>query len=275
MANNLPLFIDPETLSQVADESNTQIVAVEGEAEFAAGHIPGAARIDLGRIVAAQAPIHGLLPDAQAIAEALSDAGLRNDATIIAYDRSGDAQAARFVYTLAAMGHQQFGLLDGGLEAWLQSGLGTESGPAHHAPTDFQVSRSPETIANRDWIESHLDNDTMRALDVRSADEYAGRDVRSARGGHVPGAAHLDWQDLKDSNGRLKPAADIEALLTARGLSPDQEIVTYCQSHMRSSYAYLVLRALGYQHVRGYPGAWSDWGNCDDTPVESGDPARG
>lgn len=274
MAYEPPLFIDPQTLNQIAGRDDVQIVAVDSESDYAAGHIEGAHRIDLGRIIASQGPFKGLLPKPEVIAEVCSSAGLRNDATIVAYDRAGDAQAARFLYTLDAMGHDRLSLLDGGLSAWVNEGLPLVDGQPETEPTDFQVERRDSAIADRDWIESRLDDVDTAVLDVRSADEYAGRDIRSARGGHVPGAAHLDWTQFKNADGRLKSPAEIEALLAERGVTTDQNVATYCQSHMRSSYAYLVLKALGYTAVRGYPGAWSDWGNQDDTPVETGDSTR-
>ncbi|WP_111748300.1 sulfurtransferase [Salinisphaera orenii] len=272
MASTLPVFIDPKTLADAVDRDDVQIVAVDSAADFTTGHIEGAHRIDLDAIVASQGPFKGLLPERQVIADACSAAGLRNDATIVAYDRAGDAQAARLLYTLDAMGHDRISLLDGGLAAWVNAGQALVSGQPKVQRTDFRVERRDSTIADRNWIEKRLDSDDTQFLDVRSVDEYAGRDVRSAYGGHVPGAAHLDWTDLKDANGCLKPRSEIEALLSKRGLSPDQDVATYCQSHMRSSYAYLVLKALGYTGARGYPGAWSDWGNRDDTPKETGDP---
>lgn len=274
MAHDLPLFIDPRTLNQAVERDDVQIIAVDDQADYAAGHIDGAHRIDLSQIVASQAPLKGLLPRPEAIADAFSAAGLRNDAIIVAYDRAGDTQAARFLYTLDAMGHDRMSLLDGGLAAWINEGLPLVSGQPRIEPTNFRTERRDSVIADRDWIESRLNDPDTAVLDVRSADEYAGRDIRSARGGHVPGAAHLDWTQFKDVDGRLKPRAEIEALLAERGLTPDQNVATYCQSHMRSSYAYLVLKALGYTAARGYPGAWSDWGNREDTPVETGDPAR-
>ena len=52
------------------------------------------------------------------------------------------------------------------------------------------------------------------------------------------------------------------------GVTPDRQIITYCQTHHRSSLIYVVLKHLGYDKVKGYPGSWSDWGNRQDTPVE-------
>jgi len=46
-------------------------------------------------------------------------------------------------------------------------------------------------------------------------------------------------------------------------------VITYCQSHHRSAHTYVMLKWLGYPKVKGYPGAWSEWGNHPDTPVQT------
>ena len=73
----------------------------------------------------------------------------------------------------------------------------------------------------------------------------------------------------KENNMRLKPEAELRALMEERGLTTDKTIVTYCQSHHRSALTYFVLKALSYPKVKGYPGSWSDWGNSEDTPIET------
>jgi thiosulfate/3-mercaptopyruvate sulfurtransferase len=270
MTAALPLFVDARTLSEHLGDPDIQIVAVDSPNDYANAHIPGALQITMADFTASTPPVAGLLPDDERLAEAFSDAGLRNEAHIVAYDRAGDGQAARLLYTLDVMGHGAISLLDGGLAAWHQAGLALEDGSPQAGASDFTVARQPEGIADRGWIETHLDNSSVGFLDARSQAEYAGDDVRSARGGHIPGAINLDWNQLKDSDGRLRARDELVELLANQGVQADQEIVNYCQSHVRSSYTYLVLKHLGFDKVRGYPGAWSDWGNAPDMPVETG-----
>jgi thiosulfate/3-mercaptopyruvate sulfurtransferase len=53
------------------------------------------------------------------------------------------------------------------------------------------------------------------------------------------------------------------------GATPDREVIAYCQTHHRSSHTYVVLKSLGFTRIKGYPGAWSEWGNLPDTPIEA------
>ena len=57
-------------------------------------------------------------------------------------------------------------------------------------------------------------------------------------------------------------------ILADIGVTPEREIITYCQTHHRSAHTYIVLRHLGFPKVRGYHGSWSDWGNNPELPVE-------
>jgi 3-mercaptopyruvate sulfurtransferase SseA len=87
----------------------------------------------------------------------------------------------------------------------------------------------------------------------------------------VPGAVNFDWVNAIDQqrNLRLKPAEELRTLLETAGVTPDREVIVYCQTHHRSSHTYVVLKSLGYPRIKGYPGAWSEWGNLTDTPIET------
>ncbi|MCW8909638.1 MAG: rhodanese-like domain-containing protein, partial [Gammaproteobacteria bacterium] len=100
--------------------------------------------------------------------------------------------------------------------------------------------------------------------------EYDGSKKFAERGGHIPGAIHFEWTDGMDRqrNYRLLADDELKSKLNALGLTEDKEIIVYCQTHHRSALSYFMLKQLGYEKVRGYPGSWSEWGNRMDTPVE-------
>jgi thiosulfate/3-mercaptopyruvate sulfurtransferase len=107
-------------------------------------------------------------------------------------------------------------------------------------------------------------------VDARNGPEFTGQDVRAARGGHIPGARHVEWiEHLQGASVPLwKPARELEALFVAAGATPDKEIVTYRQTHSRASHPYFTLRRMGYSRVKAYLGSWEEWGNDPALPVE-------
>jgi thiosulfate/3-mercaptopyruvate sulfurtransferase len=66
---------------------------------------------------------------------------------------------------------------------------------------------------------------------------------------------------------RLKLRDELAAKFAALGVTADKEVVTYCHTHHRSSHTYIVLKSLGFERIKGYPGSWSEWGNDPSTPI--------
>ena len=54
----------------------------------------------------------------------------------------------------------------------------------------------------------------------------------------------------------------------ALGVTPDREVITYCQGAYRAAQSWIALREAGYPRVRCYVGSWNEWGNRTDLPVE-------
>ena len=266
------MFLSPAQLyEQMQAQDPLCIVDLSKVEIYAAGHVPGACHLDETRMLRVAKPVGGLLPDEQSLSRLLSDLGIDVQTQVVAYDDQGNSRSARFIWTLEVLGHRLGAVLDGGLSAWQAVGQEVSQNICTATPGNpYPVQIRTDVQADKNWILEHLDDDDVVILDVRTEKEYQGEDVRSLRGGHVPGAISYNWLRSQDPerNRGLRPLHHLRSELEQLGVDPGKQIVVYCQTHMRSSHTFLLLRQLGYQRLRGYPGAWSDWGNDPGLPIE-------
>jgi thiosulfate/3-mercaptopyruvate sulfurtransferase len=162
-------------------------------------------------------------------------------------------------------------VLDGGRERWLAEGRPRTADAPHVAPSTHAVPTIEHRENHASWedVLAAIDSDDAIVLDVRSQSEYDGTAVRAKRGGHVPGAAHVEWTDATAGDNILKPIDDLRAMYEANGVTPDKEVIAHCQLGVRASHTWFVLKhVLGYPRVKNYDGSWAEWGNRDDSPIE-------
>lgn len=267
----LPLVLEPEQLEQNLGRDDLLIVDLCRPQVYNQDHIPGAVHLEYARLVLGQTPAPGLLPTKAELEVTFSGLGLTPQHHVVAYDDEGGGHACRLLWTLDVIGHKQMSLLNGGLHAWVNEGHPQSAGSVEKlAGSDYSVSIGEHAAADRDYIMQHLDDPQVILLDARTPNEYAGIDVRARQGGHIPGAVNLNWLETLDQSGnlRLKPDDELRDMLDARQVTPDNEVITYCQTHHRSSHSYIMLKHLGYPRIKGYAGSWSEWGNHPDTPTE-------
>ena len=140
--------------------------------------------------------------------------------------------------------------------------------------------RSDERIrAFMDDVRQH-----MRAkrplVDVRSPQEFTGEKLHmpdypqegTLRGGHIPGAKNVPWARAANPDGSFKSADELRAIYEQeQGLSPSDDVISYCRIGERSSHTWFVLTyLLGYDRVRNYDGSWTEWGNTVRAPIAKG-----
>jgi len=267
---SLPYLIEALELDSQLPDDGLLIVDVGAPETYHKAHLPGAVHLDYAALILGQSPAPGLLPPLPQLQAALRAIGLSAGKRVVAYDDQGNGRASRLLWTLEAAGHTALSLLNGGLPAWVGANCATQQAPNRAAPGDFTVQLNSSVIADQEHVLASLNDAQVMLLDARTPDEYHGLKSPSLRNGRIPGAVNLNWLDTIDRGNRLrfKPAAVLEAILAQRGLSRDKEIITYCQTHHRSSHSFVMLRHLGFDKVRGYPGSWAQWGNDPRLPIE-------
>jgi len=218
-----------------------------GRELYLAGHVPGAAFLDVDRDLSA--PPGGAaggrhpLPAAEDFARTASRAGIGPGVFVVAYGNGGGPE--RLWWLLRHFGHEDVAVLAGGLEAWLGP---LRAGEEEIEPAEFAPRpRNGDTVGADELLARGQE---LVLVDARVPERFRGEpNPIDAVPGRIPGAVNAPWSE---------PVPEL----------PDGELVAYCGSGVT---ACVVLHRL---HLRGregrlYPGSWSEW-SARGLPAESG-----
>jgi len=267
-------YTRPELLTTPADlqtklgESSLVLIDTRPAEKFARGHIPGAIHFDLFGLSLTDTSPAPLKAFMAMIAHVFEMRGVNLEKQAAFYDDDSGMRAARGFWFLEYFGHQNVQVLDGGINGWMEAGRPVTTEAVSPKAAQFKTAERRELLATAEDVLHSLNQKTVCIVDTRSDDEHMGRAIRAARGGAIPGAVHLEWVNNLDSKGRYKPAAELRQMYSRLGVTPDKEVIPYCQGGYRSAHTYLALRLIGFPKVRNYLGSWGEWGNRLDLPIE-------
>jgi len=268
----LELLVDGEWLEEHLGDPGLTVVDYGREIEdYENGHIPGAAWLPGSATMTQVGGTPQMLPHVESVVASLESVGVSDGETVVVYDEAGGLWASRLFWVLEYLGHDDVRILDGGWNQWAEEERDASYESPAIEPAFFTARVHPERLATFDWIIDHLDSPEFLPVDTRTLKEFTGETAKAPRGGHIPEAAHLNWEWTVEDDGLgvFLPPEEIEVLLDAAGITRDHNIATYCQAGVRAAHTYFVLRLMGFPCVRVYDGSWIEWGSHPDVPVDS------
>ena len=257
------MLISTQDLEKIYQDDSVLILDARSYKDYSNGHIPGAVSLDLFSFHWADTSQKGLVSFGEHMRKILSYAGIDENKKIIFYDNTSGMLAARGVWMCLYFSHPDVQLLDGGISKWIGENLSTTIESTIYKPSSLTTPLNPSIIIGFEELNEKINEVTI--IDARSSDEFDGTVTRAARGGHIPTAKNIDWNDNLDDSGKLKSNEELESIYQMDKTTP---IVTYCQGAYRAANSYLSMKKIGFKNVKVYLGSWGEWGNKMDLPIE-------
>ncbi|HET7475874.1 MAG TPA: rhodanese-like domain-containing protein [Dermatophilaceae bacterium] len=248
-----------------------QLGSDTGRSEYAVGHLPRAAFVDLDRELSA--PVREdrrggrhPMPATRDFQAAMRRAGVSGARPVVCYDAGNGLPASRAWWLLRYFGKDDVQVLDGGLASWVATGRPVEAGVHQPAEGDFTADPGHRRLLDADAAAAH-----PLLLDARPAARFRGeQETIDPVAGHIPGARSAPALDSLQAGRFLQPAA-LAAYFAAIGVRPGADVAVYCGSGVQAAHAALALQHAGVtDDAAVYVGSWSDWVSDPTRPVETG-----
>ncbi|MBP2460906.1 MULTISPECIES: 3-mercaptopyruvate sulfurtransferase [unclassified Rhizobium] len=247
----------------------------DADAEYAAGHIPGAVRFDHDKVADHSTGLPHMVPSPDVFADAVGKLGISENDRIVIYDGPGIFSSPRGWWLFRIMGAKQVFILDGGLDGWKAEGRALETEIPSPVASNFDAELRLDKVIDYHQMMSIVSDRTSQIADARPAGRFTGTEPEpraGMRSGHMPGAVNAPSSSFS-TNGKLKTIPELRQAIEAAGIDLGRPVVTSCGSGITAAIITLALESLGHEDNALYDGSWTEWGGRSDTPIETG-PAK-
>jgi thiosulfate/3-mercaptopyruvate sulfurtransferase len=242
-----------------------------GRADYDAGHIPGAAFIDLpSQLSDTASPLRFMLPPWQALERAFAAAGISDGDDVVLYSSTAPMWATRIWWMLKSMGFEAR-VLDGGLPRWKAEGRPLTTPPTVYPAGRLRAQPRPAMWADRHEVQRAIGDGAVCTLNGLGADMHRGdAPVHYGRRGHIAGSVNVPWSALLDAQGCFKPIEALRSEFDAVGALAAPRVICYCGGGIAATMDALALDLLGHADVAVYDGSLSEWVLDPALPMATG-----
>lgn len=246
-----------------------------GQRAYAEGHLPGARYADTATHLAGEI-VPGVtgrrpFPEPDDFARQLGAWGIGDDTQVVTYDADGGLMsAARVWLMLRWMGHDRVAVLDGGWQAWVESGAPIETDAPTPVATTFTARLRPGLLADVDEVDAARQRPLTCVFDSRGEEGYHGRGVyHDPVRGHIARAGLADRAHTLTADKHFRSPDELRAHYESLiGDQQPEDIIFYCGSGITAAQNVLAMTVAGLPGSRMYVGSWSEWITDPRRPTE-------
>jgi len=263
------MVVSAQWLSEHLNDPKVIVLHVgDKRSEYESGHIPGARFLALEDFIEGE---DAELPSTDKLKATFEKLGVTDESRVVIYTTAWYPMAGRAYYTLDYLGHgDRAALLDGGIDEWKAENRPLSKDEPKITNGSFTPHVHPEVRAMMEEVKkiSAEPSKTAALVDSRPDKRYTD--------GHIAGATHVYWQEtLVDPKSKpvFLPPEKLKELFAARGITPGEKLVTYCEIGLQASHDYFIAKYLGYDAAM-FDGSIHQWSHMNNLPVVAGKSPR-
>ncbi len=264
--------------------------------DYEVGHIPESIPLDTNSL---ESPETWNRRSSEELKEALENAGISSDTTVIIYGRfshpknddpfpgssAGHLGAMRCAFIMLYAGVKDVRILNGGLQSWLDSGYEITNEPAkkNKVPFGTDIPLNSKIAVDLEEAKEILSSPVKNLVSVRSWREYIG-EVSGynyiGKKGRIPGSVFGDcgtdayhMENYRNLDHTMREYHEVANKWSKIGITPEKRNAFYCGTGWRGSEAFFNAWLMGWDNAAVYDGGWFEWSN-NDLPSETGVPEK-
>lgn len=244
----LRITVDADTLRSEIRDKSIRVIDVRREEDYKQNHIPSAVNLPLANLLSDDSP--------ERVQKIIQTMGIDDETPVAVYDDTFGALASRVAWTMEYLGHADVSLLDVTYSQWKSMGLESNNEIPSVAKKEHSLHLQPGILASADYLEQAKSKPNTTLIDNRERLNYLEQ--------HIPGAINIPYRTLASSEKIIRPKDEMKRLLENRGISPNNEIITYCGSvGTLSGLAYYALKSIDVPNVKLYVRSFKEWKNLE------------
>jgi len=243
------------------------------QAEFAAGHIPGARFFDIDEISDHRSELPHMAPPVEKFMSRMREMGVGDGHQMVVYDGAGLFSAARVWWLFRLMGKTDIAVLDGGLPKWIAEEREVEDLPPIVRDRHMTVQRQAHLTKDVTQVAAAAKLGDYTIVDARSSARFRGEEEEprpGLRSGRIPNSVNVPYPDVLNVDGTMKSVDALKPIFENAGVDLGKPAITTCGSGVTAAILSLALERIGHRRHALYDGSWAEWGMYNDLKIETG-----